>query len=288
MVNTQDAQKIAALFYNIDSLTRNALCKKMIADERDYVSRLVTYFDLVNLYKISSNSLFTNWGARVNPSEYERLFGCDSMIVFKTKTSIKVGLFEAKLIKDKNSKWDYFQNKDKKKGSHFTSQIDRQAKWSHQATIWEMFFLEKKVGISFLPFDDFGSTCIRHEFAVKFNKSRVNNSNIWDSKDLKEMVDFEKNCTKEEVNLYEVIKDILIDTSADKTIKIIQSDTDFYLTPHDEEESPILKKRIKCPILSLYTENKSQEEKRLNRFMKRTGLSFFYQVNIEDESIFHS
>jgi len=146
MLNNLQATSIADLFYLLDTNVRVDLHKGQIADERDYVSRLVTHFNypfgIFNKFFFGHLKFQSKWFSKVNSGHYERKFGCDFMIVFQVGNKFKVGLFEAKwarVINDPTYPWDYAQKSTK--SSHFTNQIERQTLWTKEAVIWEMFFL---------------------------------------------------------------------------------------------------------------------------------------------------
>ncbi len=57
MLSSADAQKISDLFYAIDTHVRNDLFHNRIADERDYVSRLITHIGYPCGISISSSDI---------------------------------------------------------------------------------------------------------------------------------------------------------------------------------------------------------------------------------------
>ncbi len=276
MIPTLEAQIISDLFYLIDTNVRNDLHYNRIADERDYVSRLVTHFNypfgIFNQFMFNDIKFQSKWYSQVNSGHYERKFGCDSMIVFRVGNTIKVGLFEAKwarVIKDPNYAWDYPQKATKQ--SHFTSQINRQANWTSQAAIWEMFFYEEQVGTFNTPFDKNASTCIRHQFAKQLVSSTPSLRTVWNNADLTTLIQSEQTPNFDgtnETNLKKIIYDILI-CNFGKPITIKPNDRTFYLQGTDE--------RARCPVVSMTPENDNQN---IESFMKEVGLSFFQQVDI--------
>lgn len=279
MTSTTDAQIIANLFYLLDTNVRNDLHNNRIADERDYVSRMVTHFNypfgIFNQYLFNHIKFKSKWFIKVNSGHHERKFGCDSMLVFKVKNKIKVGLFEAKwprLIINPSYQWDYTQKSSK--SSHFTNQIERQAKWTNQAAIWEMFFYEEKVGVFNSPFDKKASTCIRHKFAKTFVNTTPSLQTIWNNSDLINLIKSEQTAAfngTNETNLKTIIFDILT-CSFGKSISVKPHDRSYTLISNNEEE------RVKCPIINMTTDDGLNQT--IESFMAENGISFFQQVDI--------
>lgn len=279
MISIKDAQIISDLFYSLDANVRNDLYNNRIADERDYVSRMVTHFNfpfgIFNQFTLNNIQFQSKWFSKVNSGSHERKFGCDSMLVFKVKDEIKVGLFEAKwprIIKDPNYQWDYAQKATKT--SHFTNQITRQKKWTNQAAIWEMFFYEEKVGVFNPPYDKNASTCIRHQYANKLVSSTPSLQMIWDNTDLENLIKSEQTILfngTNQTNLKTIIFDILT-CSFGKPILINPDDRTFSLTSNNEEEQVI------CPIIDMTTDDDSNQI--IEAFMRENGISFFQQVDI--------
>ena len=284
MISRTDAKVISELFYLLDTNVRNDLYHNRIADERDYVSRLVTHFNypfgIFNQFCFKHIKFQSKWFANVNSGHYERKFGCDSMIVFRVKNKIKVGLFEAKwprVIKDPKYQWDYTQKSTKT--SHFTNQILRQAKWISNAAIWEMFFYEGKVGKLNSPFDKKASTCVRHSYSDLLVSSTPSLQTIWNNSDLATLIQSAQTSSfngTSETNIRQIIFDILT-CNFGKPIEIAPNDKTFDLISKDNDES------VKCPIISTSEENESNEI--VNGFMSENGLSFFQQLNIETPNV---
>jgi hypothetical protein len=284
MLNPQEALLVADLFYSLDSAVRHGLHRTLIADERDYISQLVTHCNypngIFNSYSFNGIRFKSDWFAKVNSGHDERLFGCDSMIVFKVDNNIKVGLFEGKwprIIIEPNYPWDYPQKKTKQ--SHFTSQIERQANWTNQAAIWEMFCYEDAVGNFNSPFDRKASTCIKHQFAKSLINKTPSLQVMWNNEDLITLIQSAQSPKfdgENETNLRTIVFDIL--TCNFGTAKSIEpNEPTFTLVSNKEDIS------IDCPILILAPENsdlqKSNEQK-VEGFMQKTGLSFFQQLDI--------
>lgn len=280
MISITDAQVISNLFYFIDSTVRDDLYHDRIADERDYVSRLVTHFNyplgVFNKYQFNHIKFQSKWFAKVNNKNSESRFGCDSMIVFKVDNKIKVGLFEAKwprVIKNPSYQWDYTQKTTKT--SHFTDQILRQSKWTSHAAIWEMFFYEEKVGKLNFPFDKNASTCVPHSFANLLVSSTPSLQIIWNNSDLEYLIKSAQTLSFNgcnETNIKQIIFDILT-CKFGKPIDISPNARTFTLTSIDNDES------IRCPIISLGEDN--DDNQIIENFMSENGLSFFQQLNID-------
>ncbi|MNK11849.1 hypothetical protein D3C87_298980 [compost metagenome] len=278
MLAIKDAVAIAELFYYIDQGVRYDLFNKGVADERDYVSRLVTHFThpfgIFTKYTLNQFQFKSKWFARVNSGHHERKFGCDSMIVFEVDGKVKVGLFEAKwprVIFDPAYVWDYIPKG--KKLSHFTDQIERQSNWMKQAAIWEMFFYEGQPGITAAPFDPRGSTCIKHQVAQVYITGANRPAYIWDNDDLDRLIRLAQSSAYTSnilTNLFTIIVELL-SCQIGEAITIRPGDTSFTLQSNDGEGA-------RCPIPNL--EESESSDQLINGFMEQCGLSSFQYMKI--------
>jgi len=281
MISPKEASIISELFYILDANVRNDLYNNRIADERDYVSRMVTHFNhpfgILNRYLFNHIRFNSKWFAKVNTASQEQMFGCDSMITFRINNEIKVGLFEAKwprIIKDLNYKWDYTQKSTK--GSHFSNQIKRQSKWTNQAAIWEMFFYEEQGNIFSPPFDNNASSCIRHEYAKSMIDSNPSLNTLWNNNDLITLIQSAQTNSFDgtnETNIRQIIYDILI-CNLGVPISIEEDSRYFNLLSTDNE-------RVVCPVISINGETNIDQDQRIDSFMTENGLSFFQQLDID-------
>lgn len=276
MLAQKDAKEIADLFYSMDTQVREDLQIGEIANERDYVSRLLTLFNYPLRFKINNPTLKLNFSAKVNDSNKEKTFGCDSMIVFKANNQIKFGLFEAKwprITIKPTYKWDTPQGSTKI--SHFTDQINRQTKWSKNTAIWEMFISEEKVGTHTPPYDKAASTCIKHEFALKFTKSNPKVQTTWSNIDLKDLIESEQGSASsgiKETNLQTIIFDILT-CSYGTPHNISPNNKHFELKSNDGSQS------VNCPIPS------NDNEKIILDFMTENGITTLLQADISTSDV---
>ena len=279
MLNNYESILIAGLFYLLDTNVRADLSKKQIADERDYVSRLVTNFNypfgLFNKFWLGHMKLQCKWFSRVNKPSDERRFGCDSMIVFQVENRVKIGLFEAKwcrIIDNPDYQWDSTQKASKR--SHFTDQIKRQSLWTKKATIWEMFFYEQKVGKFDTPFDKNASTCVLHKYARKFIRKPRNLKTLWNNDDLLLLIESAQTPSfdgENETNLKDIIYNILY-CKYGKPIEIKPTDSSIYLSSNDDSEN------VAIPIINFGIDD--QTDQRIEGFMSENGLSFFQYLKI--------
>lgn len=281
MIPIPAAQLISELFYDLDANVRQDLYHGRIADERDYVSRMVTHFNypfgIFNKYIVNRIKFQSKWFARVNSGREEQKFGCDSMIIFKVDDNVKIGLFEAKwprVIKNPKHLWDY--NQKTTKTSHFTDQIKRQGNWTKQAAIWEMFFYEEMPRTRSATFDTNGSSCIRHHFAQALVSKTPSLQNLWDNNDLTTLIKSAQTTNyngSNETNIKEIVFDILT-CRFGQAINIGHADTSFTLTANDNED------RVRVPIITVIDDNNDGNQV-VEGFMAENGLSFFQQLNIE-------
>lgn len=179
MIGSNEAQLLAYWIYKMDHACRTDLMNGIIANERDYVSTLCTRIrDHLRAFHIITNDIH----AKTLNGKKERLFGCDSIMVFRLGNEVKVGLFEAKwprFFKKPAYPWD--------KGPRFSSQIIRQRNWvSSGVVIWEMFFNEAKPGKVHAGWDSEGSNCILHTYADNYliNHKSNSSSSKWNNVDL--------------------------------------------------------------------------------------------------------
>ncbi|MCR8561955.1 hypothetical protein KXD93_30150 [Mucilaginibacter sp. BJC16-A38] len=289
MLNAENAKVIGNLFNTLDQGVRNDLSRGQIADERDYVSRLVTHFNypygLFNTYSVGKMKFDCGWFARVNKGESERGFGCDSMIIFRVGDKVKVGLFEAKwprIMDYPDYPWDYLQKSSKQ--SHFTSQIERQSNWSDNAAIWEMFFYENEIGKTDGLFDKNGSTCIKHDFANAVIDSTERPALIWDNDDLENLLIKARTAGEETINIGYILEEILT-CKLGKAIEI--DETDRYFTLYENDG----KKFKNIPIVRFPGDPQLRRgdntltgianDELITGFMQANGLSFLQFMNIK-------
>lgn len=183
---------MAEVCYLLDVSSRLELSDEIITSERDYVSNLTKAIRDIPKNSFSRTFPFLFLQKRYIHSQqlkgpHERAFGCDAMIMIRTNTFLKVGLFEAKWPRiSKKYDWDYIN---KKSGiSHFSDQLKRQKHFSKAFAIWEMFLTELPPG-SAMPsgFDKYGSTCVLHDEAFLFDSKR-GSSTPWNTADLIKMI----------------------------------------------------------------------------------------------------
>lgn len=165
--------------YAADIATRlDAIAGRVVCEE-DYVSTWLT--TTRNQWQMLGGSAFTVLQT-LNKSE-ETLFGCDGLIALHDPylNLYKLMLFEAKVLKPTGM--DKSQHKATPKAiwsygappapsySHFADQLGRQHWWKTVAN--ELFIIEFFIDLRppTIPFTsangflDYGSTCVRHEFA---------------------------------------------------------------------------------------------------------------------------
>lgn len=191
------ADRIAVICSHLDYECRREMSAGTIVDERDYVSNLTS--KIRNAFK---NQRFIDCYAQTLPSDKERKFGVDGIMVFKIGNEFKVGIFEAKRpkVKVEDYPWDYLS---KRKISHLSEQIDKQRIWKDELAVWEMFFNEADYGFESPPYDYFGSSCVWHENAYSYMNSEALIFTPWTTEKLKKLL---KNSG---VNFYSIIYDIM-------------------------------------------------------------------------------
>lgn len=193
MLHLNYVKKIAKIIYKIDCICREDLKKRKIVSERDYVSILLNFLR----YPFGPFVNFSFVHAQTLQGKLEQKYGCDGIIIFKYGNSYKIGMFEAKLIKDP---WDSYVKKTGK--SRFQSQIDRQKILIPEITVWEMFFNGYETN---LTLDSKGSTCVKSDLAFSYCKSYIR----WTYKDLFKLLkdSFSSNSNRP-LNLEQIIEEM--------------------------------------------------------------------------------
>lgn len=210
---------IAKSVYEQDSKVRHELIQNYISDEDDYVSALMSKTrDFFYQQKISSFCI-----SRKLPQSQETTFGCDAVIVFRFNNTAKICAFEAKYPRLKIKPgygWDSPQKSTGK--SHFSDQIKRQSKWKNDIYIWEFFILDYDFRQQEKAFDDLGSTCIWHKPTSNYDRKHINQTTLWQQQDLINLVKTPKRKikSKDSLNLYKILLQILLNTNANKQRKV--------------------------------------------------------------------
>lgn len=253
---------VAKFCYRVDRNCRKDLFLGNIVNEGDYVSNLMYRLRTFFLLKLGRVRIFS----RTLNLSLESLFGCDAIIIFKKKESVKIGMFEAKyprVISNPTYNWDKISSAGL---SHFSDQINRQHFISTDIAIWEMIFLESYPGTPYKSFDLYGSSCIWHQDAFDYMNRHSKRHIKWDNSDLNLLLT--NSCT----NLYNVVLDILschkgvkkkIDTN-NNSIKIEWAKNEFVDIP-----------------LPLLQNNELIHNELIDGFLKRFGLKYYLMVDIK-------
>ncbi len=180
-----------------DYKCRLELQRGAIVDEPDYVSCLSkTIRDDVKHIKMKVHAQTLSGGQEQNN-------GADGIIIFQIKNEIKVGIYEAKWprFKQTDYPWDYLHPT--RLTSHFSEQINKKHIWQDTIATWEMFFNEEEYGKDSPPYEFFGSSCVWNNDAYNFMNSKGLILNKWSTSKLKELL--KENGT----NIYSIIFDLL-------------------------------------------------------------------------------
>ena len=280
-IHHKTAKKISELFYLIDQHTRNDLSNNLIADERDYTSRMISFFNypfgLINLLKLKlSYSKNLKFYAAVNKTKVERLTGTDSIIIFKKGLELKICLFESKwprVYTKPKYRWDKYSNGGI---SHFSSQIDRQLKINSAIVIWEMFYLEARPNVVYNDFDPLGSTCLLlNDIKGFINSIKMSNTRIWNNKLLNQAVTYSKSSKSNDLNIAKIIYNILICGLGD-LIKIQKYQTRINLAKVDSENP------IEIPILNLFENEERLNKDYINDLLTTIGINNFLQIEFSN------
>lgn len=184
-LSNEQINELAEMANTSDRFARMELANGVITSEDDYTSAFVTRFrDLVERYSTSGLSA-TSFRL---PKPAETAFGCDAAIVLQSNDETKVAIFEAKWPRwdIPQYPWDSFQRSSRT--SHFSHQLDRQARASGEMAKFEMFYSESLGGNGTQPLLSNGSTCVLHSDALGFKNSRPIPTSIWSQHDLADML----------------------------------------------------------------------------------------------------
>ena len=168
-----------------DREARSDLALGYIANENDYTSNFTGALRRI----INSNSK-TGLEAKsfVLKGGDEQRLGCDAAIIIKSNDDCKISIFEAKWprIMQKNYQWDYQQKSANgaSSSSHFTNQLDKQARVPKKVAIFEMFYCEATFNSQPAYMDSSGSSCTWHDETLRFNNRRPNRDANWNKNDL--------------------------------------------------------------------------------------------------------
>jgi len=147
--SNQESENLASAIYLMDAACRNDFNFNNIVSERDYVSIFLNY--IRHPYGPLNNTFFAH--AQTLPSNMEQGLGCDGIIIFRGQNGIKIGLFEAKVIK---TYWD--STTGRPRISRFQRQLNKQVLINPRIAVWEIF-INKDINEQY--FDALGSTCVK-------------------------------------------------------------------------------------------------------------------------------
>lgn len=278
MLSPKDAKTVADFFQLVDNICREDMSKGDINNERDYVSHFMAYLKRPDGIKNPGRPIIAR--AITLPSREERLFGADGLIVFRKENETKQTLFEAKYCKIKqNGTWD--QILPGMTQSHFTDQLIRQKKWSHQFAIWEIFQNNYPNGYaSPYNFIDYGSTCVWHEDAE--NHAHLNNykkkRKAWTNKRLEPLL---KSASKD---IAEIIHEILICHKGQKLTvneKIMEGKLFEYISIEASDEEV----HVPFPKGKEFNSEDILNESEVLSFMKETGIMRYIYFDINEETL---
>jgi hypothetical protein len=129
----------------------------------------------------------------------EQKYGADGIIIFKKGNKYKIGVFEAKIVKQR---WDSTVGR-RRNTSRFQRQLFKQKTLSSKIAVWEMFF---NIDNNNIEFDDLGSTCVKRDIALAYKKK----SRLWSYSDLENLVlESYKSNKNEPINIEQIIREML-------------------------------------------------------------------------------
>lgn len=254
MLNLNYVKEVAKIIYKIDCICREDFKKRKIVSERDYVSILLNFMrypfgPFVNFPFVHSQTL---------QGKLEQKYGCDGIIIFKYGNSYKIGMFEAKIIKNF---WDSYIKKTGQ--SRFQSQIDRQKGIIPEITVWEIFFNSDK---SNSTLDSKGSTCVKSDIAFSYSKSYIR----WTYKDLFKLLkdSFSSNSNRP-LNLEQIIEEMF---SRNIGKEIIYSEEGCALYKDNKD--------IKIPLLK--GEFNPYAEDKIDKFLRENKIFSYTHFDLDE------
>lgn len=164
-----------------DKEIRSDLIRNYIQNEDDYTSNFTGAFRRnINTYSrtgIRATSLLLS-------DKIERDAGCDAAIIIRSNGISKVAFFEAKWprLRTNGYRWDYAQTSTGL--SHYADQLDRQSRYLPTLAVFEMFYCEFPFGQQPAFMQAEVSSCVWHDQAALFRKSRADPDKVWDSSEL--------------------------------------------------------------------------------------------------------
>jgi hypothetical protein len=165
-----------------DIEARSDLAAGGIRDEDDYTSNFTGA-----LRRIINSHSKTGLRAKsfMLPTSAERASGTDAAIVLQRDGRMKVALFEAKWprFSDPGYVWDYKQSASGL--SHFSDQLDRQARLADVFAIFEMFYCEYAFTAQPAFMNDRTSSCVWHSQAATHRAARSSPDAVWTQSDLR-------------------------------------------------------------------------------------------------------
>jgi hypothetical protein len=180
----QTAELCRFAFY-ADKEARSDLVLGQIRDEDDYTSNFTGAFRR-NVNSHSQTGLKAT--SHMLATSAERRTGCDAAIIVRTKQVAKISLFEAKLprLSQIGKTWDYAQTSTGL--SHFTDQIERQAKVRPDFAVFEIFYCDYPFGAQPTCMPDELSSCVWHDDAAAYDAIRPGNPTPWSNKNLTDLL----------------------------------------------------------------------------------------------------
>ena len=280
MINTKN--NIASLIYKADMQVRDDLINGKIADEREYMSRLITLIQYP--HGIRKNDLGYNsyYLSRTLNPRHERRFGCDIFFSFRYRNVVKLLCIESKNLQFRgNDDWDNFDNTSFM--SRFTRQIKKQISLQKQGIlVYEMFLNDQFKYFSMPGYDKNGSSLVKHSIANNYCIKNIDiNPRKWFWEDIDQIVRIES--TLGISNLKTVILNILDCKIGNKLGLNTNIGEDIFSFTIDDEEF-----QLPIPNLKDIRANEPISEKiirQANDFMERFGISnlaFFQDAETDD------
>lgn len=159
-----------------DREARSDLAGNYIATENDYTSNFTGALRRIINSNSSTGLMATSF---ILKPTFERSMGCDATIIVTSNGFAKVAPFEGKMprFQSCNYQWDHAQTATGL--SHFSNQLQRQAKYWHRFAIFEMFYCEYPFHKQPNYLKDDGSSCTWHDSTLAFDLLRSTAKHIW-------------------------------------------------------------------------------------------------------------
>jgi hypothetical protein len=263
LTNQNNIDFLSKLIYEIDKICRVDFSLNNIVSERDYVSNFLNFIRYP--FGPFGNSKIA-YSQTLNGS-LEQKYGADGIIIFKKGNEYKIGVFEAKIVKQR---WDSTIGR-RPNTSRFQRQLLKQIKLNSNIAVWEMFF---NIHNNKFQFDNFGSTCVKRDIALAYQKK----NKLWSYFDLENLaLDSYKSNQNIPINIEQIIREML--TCKFGSIFDYREDGVSFYAENG---------KVKIPLIKQYDgrENMALKMKvEIKNFLKNSKLHSYTHIDLDNQTV---